>query len=101
MGDYLSQPTGDGGLGLGTVVTSVLFLAVILGLVVFLTVTRKDVIDRRARRRGQAAWQQGERRSGSVRGRSTESDPAAVPHGSTTRLQGAWRRSREQARYPP
>ncbi|MBK3581078.1 hypothetical protein JHN63_46375 [Streptomyces sp. MBT65] len=46
IGDYLSQPTGDGGLGFGTVVTSVLFLAVILGMVVFLTVTRKDVIDR-------------------------------------------------------
>ncbi|WP_328828976.1 hypothetical protein OHT77_15315 [Streptomyces sp. NBC_00252] len=46
IGDYLSQPTGDGGLGLGTVVTSVLFLAVILGMVVYLTVTRKDVIDR-------------------------------------------------------
>lgn len=45
MGDYLSQPTGDGGLGLGTVVTSVLFLAVILGLVVFLAVTRKDVTE--------------------------------------------------------
>ncbi|MEV5986291.1 hypothetical protein AB0L85_14875 [Streptomyces sp. NPDC052051] len=43
LGDYLSQPTGDGGLGFGTVVTSVLFLAVILGLVVYLTVTRRDV----------------------------------------------------------
>lgn len=43
IGDYLSQPTADGGLGLGTVITSVLFLAVILGLVVFLTVTRRDV----------------------------------------------------------
>ncbi|MER6628393.1 hypothetical protein ABT301_09140 [Streptomyces sp. NPDC000987] len=43
VGDYLSQPTGDGGLGLGTVVTSALFLTVILGLVVHLTVTRKDV----------------------------------------------------------
>ncbi|MBP5942262.1 membrane protein [Streptomyces acidiscabies] len=43
IGDYLSQPTGDGGLGLGTVVTSALFLAVILGLVVRLSVTRKDV----------------------------------------------------------
>ncbi|MFI0164918.1 hypothetical protein [Streptomyces sp. NPDC017095] len=43
IGDYLSQPTGDGGLGLGTVVTSALFLAVILGLVVCLSVTRKDV----------------------------------------------------------
>ncbi|MFG2652042.1 hypothetical protein [Streptomyces sp. NPDC048436] len=44
-GDYLSQPAGDGGLGFGTVVTSVLFLTVILGLVVFLTVTRKDVTE--------------------------------------------------------
>ncbi|MFG2794536.1 hypothetical protein [Streptomyces sp. NPDC048419] len=46
IGDYLSQPTGDGGLGCGTVVTSVLFLAVILGLVVYLSITRKDVADR-------------------------------------------------------
>ncbi|AQW55550.1 hypothetical protein ACIQPP_06885 [Streptomyces violaceusniger] len=45
VGDYLSQPTGAGGLGLGTVVTSVLFLAVILGLVAYLAVTRKDVIE--------------------------------------------------------
>ncbi|MFF9373807.1 hypothetical protein ACF1BB_04545 [Streptomyces griseoluteus] len=45
IGDYLSQPTGDGGLGFGTVVTSGLFLAVILGLVVYLAVTRKDVAD--------------------------------------------------------
>ncbi|WP_432025839.1 COG4705 family protein [Streptomyces sp. 1222.5] len=44
IGDYLSQPAGDGGLGVGTVVTSVLFLAVVLGLVVYLGVTRKDVI---------------------------------------------------------
>ncbi|WP_088802446.1 MULTISPECIES: hypothetical protein [unclassified Streptomyces] len=43
IGDYLSQPTSGGGLGLGTVITSVLFLTVILGLVVFLTVTRRDV----------------------------------------------------------
>jgi uncharacterized membrane-anchored protein len=43
IGDYLSQPTGDGGVGLGTVVTSALFLSVILGLVVYLAVTRKDV----------------------------------------------------------
>ncbi|MEU6094979.1 hypothetical protein [Streptomyces sp. NPDC047079] len=43
IGDYLSQATGDGGLGLGTVVTSALFLAVILGLVVYLSVTHRDV----------------------------------------------------------
>ncbi|MEU9453049.1 hypothetical protein [Streptomyces sp. NPDC048277] len=45
IGDYLSQATGDGGLGLGTVVTSALFLAVILGLVVYLSVTRRDVAE--------------------------------------------------------
>lgn len=45
IGDYLSQPTGDGGLGFGTVVTSVLFLTVILGLVVHLSITRRDVAD--------------------------------------------------------
>ncbi|MFJ3310372.1 hypothetical protein ACIPSA_46805 [Streptomyces sp. NPDC086549] len=43
VGDYLSQPTGDGGVGLGTVVTSALFLSVILGLVVYLAVTRTDI----------------------------------------------------------
>lgn len=45
IGDFLSQPTGDGGVGLGTVVTSALFLTVILGLVVYLGVTRKDVTE--------------------------------------------------------
>ncbi|MGD6740627.1 hypothetical protein ACOKM3_02150 [Streptomyces sp. BH106] len=48
-GDYLSQPTGDGGLGLGTVVTSALFLSVILALVVFLVVTRKDITEQERR----------------------------------------------------
>ena len=42
VGDYLSQPTGDGGLGLSTTGTSVLFLLTILGLVAYLTITRKD-----------------------------------------------------------
>ncbi|MER6438348.1 hypothetical protein ABT275_18570 [Streptomyces sp. NPDC001185] len=50
IGDYLSQPTGDGGLGLGTVVTSVLFLAVILAMVVYLGVTRKDIREPRQAR---------------------------------------------------
>lgn len=43
IGDYLSQPRGDGGLGLGTVGTSFLFLVTILALVLHLTVTRRDV----------------------------------------------------------
>jgi uncharacterized membrane-anchored protein len=42
IGDYLSQPRGDGGLALGTTGTSVLFLGAILALVAFLTVTRTD-----------------------------------------------------------
>jgi uncharacterized membrane-anchored protein len=35
LGDLLSQPKANGGLGLGTVVTSVAFLVVIVGLVIF------------------------------------------------------------------
>ncbi|HEV2560551.1 MAG TPA: hypothetical protein VGT78_00285 [Rhizomicrobium sp.] len=46
IGDYLSQAKSDGGLGLGTTVTSALFLAAILGLVIYLTATRKDEIRR-------------------------------------------------------
>ncbi len=42
VGDYLSQPTAGGGLALGTVGTSALFLLAILGLVAYLTRTRID-----------------------------------------------------------
>ena len=35
LGDLLSQPKANGGLGLGTVLTSVAFLVVIVGLVIF------------------------------------------------------------------
>lgn len=42
FGDLLSQPTEYGGLGLGTVVTSALFLAVIVALVVVMTVRRHN-----------------------------------------------------------
>jgi uncharacterized membrane-anchored protein len=45
IGDYLSQPKEDGGLGLGTTVTSVIFLAAILALVIYLSVTKRDVIE--------------------------------------------------------
>jgi uncharacterized membrane-anchored protein len=48
IGDYTSQPRADGGLGLGTTGTSVLFLVTILGLVVYLSITRRDVITRRS-----------------------------------------------------
>jgi uncharacterized membrane-anchored protein len=42
LGDYLASPRADGGLGLGTMGTSVLFLGAILATVVYLTKTRKD-----------------------------------------------------------
>ena len=42
LGDYLSQARGDGGLGLGTTGTSMLFLSAILAVVAFLTKTRMD-----------------------------------------------------------
>ncbi len=43
IGDYLSQPTADGGLGWGTTTTSLVFLTTILALVAFLSMTRRDV----------------------------------------------------------
>lgn len=44
IGDYLSQDLNNGGLGLGTTITSMIFLVTILATVVYLTVTKKDVI---------------------------------------------------------
>jgi uncharacterized membrane-anchored protein len=44
IGDYLSQDVSNGGLGLGTTVTSMIFLATILATVIYLTITKKDVI---------------------------------------------------------
>ncbi len=39
FGDLLSQPTGNGGVGLGTVITSALFLAAIGGFVIYMTIS--------------------------------------------------------------
>jgi uncharacterized membrane-anchored protein len=44
IGDYLSQPVEETGLGLGTILTSVIFLTTILALVVYLTITKRDLI---------------------------------------------------------
>jgi uncharacterized membrane-anchored protein len=43
IGDYLSQTRQDGGLGIGTTATSVVFLASILAMVTYLAITRRDV----------------------------------------------------------
>src|SRR5262249_44852525 len=50
IGDYMSQAKADGGLGLGTTVTSFIFLGTILALVVYLAVTNVDVIPSVGRR---------------------------------------------------
>ena len=42
IGDFLASPHAEGGLGLGTLWTSVIFLGTILATVVYLTVTRID-----------------------------------------------------------
>jgi uncharacterized membrane-anchored protein/acylphosphatase len=43
IGDYLSQPKVNGGLGLGTTITSVIFLIAILAIIVFLAVSKIDI----------------------------------------------------------
>ncbi len=45
LGDYLSQARADGGLGLGTTVTSFIFLGAILATVLYLSVTKRDVAE--------------------------------------------------------
>ncbi len=45
LGDWLARSKAEGGLGLGTAGTSVVFLLAILATVVYLTLTRADVIE--------------------------------------------------------
>jgi uncharacterized membrane-anchored protein len=46
LGDWLGFPTDQQGLGLGTAITSVIFLTAILATVVYLSITRSDVIEK-------------------------------------------------------
>ena len=45
LGDWLALPHADGGLNLGTAITSVIFLAAIAGTVIYLAIAKPDVID--------------------------------------------------------
>ena len=49
IGDYMAKPAIAGGLGWGTITTSLIFLAAILTFVVFLTITKTDRIPQIAR----------------------------------------------------
>ena len=44
IGDLLSQPTKYGGLGLGATATSIIFLSGILGIILYFTFSKRDVI---------------------------------------------------------
>lgn len=45
IGDFLSQAKKDGGLGLGTAITTGIFLAAIIATVIYLSISKKDVIE--------------------------------------------------------
>ncbi|GAA4692133.1 hypothetical protein [Nocardioides conyzicola] len=45
IGDWLATPSSEKGLGLGTLVTSIIFLGAILATVVYLSISRADVIE--------------------------------------------------------
>ncbi len=49
LGDWMGFPPDQQGLGLGTAITSVIFLSAILATVIYLTVSRADVIDKAPR----------------------------------------------------
>ena len=56
LGDWLASPkVPDQGLGLGTLVTSVIFLCAILATVVYLTLTKSDVIEEHQHRETRTA----------------------------------------------
>ena len=52
IGDYLASARDEGGLGLGTLGTSVVFLSTILVVVIYLTRTHTDQTERRAEHHG-------------------------------------------------
>jgi uncharacterized membrane-anchored protein len=54
IGDYLASPAKEGGLGLGTNATSFIFLGAILTLVIYLAISKRDVISSGAGARGAA-----------------------------------------------
>jgi uncharacterized membrane-anchored protein len=45
IGDWLGLTADEGGLGLGTLMTSIIFLAAILGTVVYLSISKADVVE--------------------------------------------------------
>ncbi|HEX3608501.1 MAG TPA: hypothetical protein VHU14_02340 [Solirubrobacterales bacterium] len=77
IGDYLASPKSEGGLGLGTNLTSFLFLGTILALVVYLAISKRDVIPTGATAEAEALSAEGEARILVVTNK-TDATPAVV-----------------------
>jgi uncharacterized membrane-anchored protein len=77
IGDYLASPKAEGGLGLGTNLTSFLFLGTILALVVYLAVSKRDVIPSGSAREAEAQPAEGKPRILVVTNK-TDATPAVV-----------------------
>jgi uncharacterized membrane-anchored protein len=77
IGDYLASPKSEGGLGLGTNLTSLLFLGTILALVVYLAISKRDVIPTGATREAEGLPAVGEPRILVVTNK-TDATPAVV-----------------------
>jgi len=77
IGDYLASPTGEGGLGLGTNLTSIIFLSAILALVVYLAISKRDVIPTGGAREVEEPREEGEARVLVVTNK-TDATPAVV-----------------------
>jgi len=77
IGDYLASPVHEGGLGLGTNLTSFIFLGTILALVVYLAISKRDVIPGGAAREVEEPREVGEARVLVVTNK-TDATPAVV-----------------------
>jgi uncharacterized membrane-anchored protein len=82
IGDYLASPKSEGGLGLGTNLTSIIFLSTILALVVYLAISKRDVIATSDTEAGPAPLPEGEAGSAEpgvlVVTNKTEATPAVL-----------------------
>ena len=77
IGDYLASPKAEGGLGLGTNLTSFIFLGTILALVVYLAISKRDVIASGVAREVEEPREEGEARVLVVTNK-TDATPAVV-----------------------
>jgi uncharacterized membrane-anchored protein len=63
IGDWLATPSSERGMGLGTFVTSIIFLAAIVVTVVYLSISRADVIEKHDARPTDRFYRPGRQRS--------------------------------------